>query len=106
MLAFNGPKVANPTADVSSDLLCDVVSDVQPAVEYRFLRRSHGILNEGAHLARLLLLDVFQGIEVFDFAGESDRKLFCVELFNMVRTTATIHQRSPRFFYRIANGSY
>ena len=66
----------------------------------------NGVMNKGAHLARLLLLDVFQWIEVFDFTSESDRKLGGVKFLNVIGATASIHQRSPRFFNRIANGSY
>src|SRR5262245_57929857 len=106
MLPFDRPEVTDSAADVRADLLCDVVSNLESTVNDRFLRSSHGVLNEGAHLARLFLLDVFQRIKVFDFAGKFNRKLLSVELLYIVGTTPTIHQRSPRFFNRIANGSY
>src|SRR3954466_8615029 len=95
MLTLNRPEIADAAADVSADIFGDIIGDFQTAVSDRLLRSSHRVLNESAHLARFLLLDIVQRIEVFDFAGEPNRELFGVEFLYVIRATAAFHQRGP-----------
>ena len=47
-------------------------------------------MDEGAHLARLLLFDVIQRIEILDFAGETDREILRVKFFDVVRAILSL----------------
>ena len=38
-------------------------------------RRGHGEVDESRHLARFLLVDELEGIEVLDFGGKGDREI-------------------------------
>src|SRR6266550_4874711 len=60
-------------------------------------------MNESAHLARFLLLDIIQRIEVFDFAGEPNRKLCGVKLLDVIRPAFPFSKRSPGGLDRITN---
>src|SRR6266481_6106676 len=95
MLALDRPEIANAAADIGADVLSDFISDLQPAVVDCFLRSSNRVVNESAHLARFLLLDIVQRIEVFDFTGEPHRESFGVKFFDVIRATATLHERGP-----------
>src|SRR5215831_4753706 len=95
VLALDGPEIADPAADISAHVLSDFISDLEPAVFDRFLRSGDGVLDEGAHLARFLLLDVVQRIKVFDFAGEPNGKLFSVKFFDVIRAAVAFLQRGP-----------
>ena len=101
MLALDGPEVSDATADISPDVFRNLVGDFQSAIVYGFLRSGNSVMNESAHLARFLLFDVIQGVEVLNFAGEADRKLFRVKFSDVIRATLTFNQRGPGAFDRV-----
>src|SRR5215475_11184230 len=101
MFAFNGPESTNSTADVGAGIRGQVFRklpftvEAEPRVTHGFRRSGNGVMNKGAHLARLFLGDEFKGIEVLDFGGDFDRKPFGIKLLDVVDATATVHQCSP-----------
>ena len=63
MFSLDCPKVADTAANVGTGLFSDLVGNFhswRAAVGHRFLRRSNRVMNKGAHLARLFLLNVIQ----------------------------------------------
>src|SRR5947208_14038373 len=95
MLPFNGPKISDAAADVSTDVLGNIVANLQPAVFDRLVGSGDRVVNEGAHLAGFLLFDVVERIEILYFAGEPGGKPVSIELFDIVRATLAFQQRSP-----------
>src|SRR6185369_3992886 len=103
VLTFDRPKVADTATDVSTDAFRDVIAYLQSAIGYCFLRSGNRVLNESAHLARFLLLDIVQRIEVLDFAGEPHRKLLGVKFFDVIRAVPACLERGPGSFDRVSN---
>src|SRR5436189_1318189 len=103
MLALDRPEIADAAANISPDAFRNIIVYLQSAVRYGFLRSSYGVLNESAHLARFLLLDVIQRIEVFDFTGKPNGKLFGVKFFDVIRAAAAFLKRGPGSLDRIPN---
>src|SRR3712207_7490353 len=65
---------------------------------YTTLFRSGGdrVMDEGAHLARLLLLDELERVEVLDLGRDLHRELLGVELPDVIDAAAPAHQCRPR----------
>src|SRR5258708_24294340 len=102
MLPLDRPKITDPTAYVGPGIFGDTIwklsrlGKLKSTIGDCFYRSSNCVMNKGAHLARLLLCDEFQRIEVFDLAGKFDGKPLDVKLLDVICATATMHQRSPR----------
>ena len=95
MFALDGPEITDAAADVGPDVLGNFVGDFQPAVVHRFLRSSHRVMDECAHLARFFFFNVVQRVEAFYFASEAAGKLLRIELFDIVGAAAAIQERGP-----------
>src|SRR5205085_7274236 len=104
MLAFDCPEIAYAAADVSSDLFGVLICNPKAAIFYSLVARSNGVMNKSAHLARFLLLNVMQWIEVLDFGCKAYRKLvgmLRVELLYVIHAATTLHERRPGGFHRV-----
>src|SRR5437870_3028608 len=95
MFALDGPEIADTAADVSSDLLGNLIGDFQLAAVHCLLRSGDRVMNERAHLARFFFFNVVQRIEVLYFAGEAAGKPRGIELFDIVGTAAASQERCP-----------
>src|SRR4051812_19659561 len=103
VLALDGPEISYAAADVSSNLFRILVRDFKATVFDGFVRGGDGVMNKGAHLARLFLLDVIERVEIFNFGSKLNRKLFRIELLDIVHAAATLHQRRPSGLNRVAD---
>ena len=106
MFALDGPEIADPAADVGSDLLGNLIGDFQPAVADCLLRSSYCIVDERAHFARFFFFHVVQRIEALYFAGKAAGKPLRIELLDIVSTAATVQERFPGGLYGITYRRY
>src|ERR1051325_6693441 len=104
MLALDGPEVADAAADVGADapgrLLAVAVVELLPALDEprvvdRLVGGRDGEVDEGAHLAGLLLLDELERVEALDLGADLDGELLGVELLDVADAALTRHQRRP-----------
>src|SRR5688500_8856639 len=63
-------------------------------------------MSERTHATGLFLIEKTQRIEVLDLTGESDRKLFSIELFDVVSAAHAIHQGAPRRWNIVSDGRH
>src|SRR5258705_6533663 len=109
MLPLDRPKISDSAAYVGPGVFGDTIRKLSRLGKLKstigdcFYRSSNRVMNKGAHLARLLLCDEFQGVEVFDLAGKFDRKPLDVKLLDVVSATAAMHQRTLRVFDVVAH---
>src|SRR5687767_7729856 len=112
MLALDRPEVAYPAADVGTGIFRDVGGKLplfrerKSGVPHRLGGCGDGVMNKGAHLARLFFCNVLEWVEVLNFGCELYRKLFGVKLLDVVDATAPTHQCGPGFLNRVTNRSY
>src|ERR1035441_6577921 len=69
------------------------------------MRRRNGQVNESPHLARFLLVDELQRVEILDFRGEIDRVARGVESRDWPDTAGTCQQLAPDFLRGVANST-
>src|SRR5205085_5929458 len=113
VLAFDGPEVADAAADVGAYalrlLLAEAIREFLPAlyqlaVVDGLVGGGDGVVDEGTHLARLLLLDELQGVEALDLGGDLHGELRGVELLYVADAATARHQRGPSVRARVAAG--
>src|SRR5678815_1010094 len=99
MLALNRPEVADAAADIGAGILGKLGRELSCFRQFKAralhcLHRScDGVMNKGAHLARLFLGNEFEWIEVFDLGRKLYRKLLSIKPLDVVDTCLTTHQR-------------
>ncbi len=78
MLSFNRPEITDAATNVSAGILRQLrgkltfFGKLEAAVSHGFGSGGYGVMNKGAHLARLFLGDKLERIEVFNFGGKFD----------------------------------
>ncbi len=74
VLALDDLESANPRADKHAGTVGDVFRDLETRLRHRLLRRGKGVVDEAPHLARFLLLDKLERVEVLNLGGKGDRE--------------------------------
>ena len=101
MLALDDVESADAGADVDARALGHLfVFDLVVGGVQRLVGGGNGEMNEAAHLARFLLLDELQGVEVLDFGCNLAGKLRSIEAGNAFDPALAGEQSLPDFFVR------
>ena len=79
MFALDDVESADAGTDVDTDSLLVLRRHFQPGLRHRLGSGGQREVDESRHLARFLLLDELEGIEVLDFGGEGHREVRDVE---------------------------